>query len=594
MKVRRIFAALLALVVILSITACNVTDVGQGMGTPTAKPTQSDAAPDTSEPTGKELYKIDVFTMLGNKAGDQTGWFAKIAKDKFNIEMNMIASNVEGGDTKFATMMASGDLGDIVIFGSDADNKWQDALKANALLDWTANGLLDTYGKDIIANYSKAVEKNKINFGNGKSVYGLGHTVANMPNGPSEGEDMTYHSDMRWDLYEQLGKPEINSPEDMLPVLKGMQELEPLSESGMPTYAFSIWSDWDGNMVMYVKSFAALFGYDEGDGFNNAGFLLYSPDNGDCQGALDADGWYVRTLKLLFNANQMGLLDPDSISQKYDDVVRKFQDGAIFFSLFPWADNVYNTQERVELGKGFKFVPIKGQKVISYGFDERGGNRIISIGAKAGYPERLMELINWMYTPEGIMTNYNGPEGLTWEMKGGRPVLTEFGKQALPNNPVDVPKEYGGGTYQDGQNQMNFEFVHRNATNPENNEAYDYRLWTSVLEANASTLTKNWRDAMGALTTKDYLVNNDMISVKSPVFMGKAPEVISDELMQKQGQVATVIKQNSWKMMYAKDEAEFNQLLEEMTTKAKGLGYDEVFKWNVDHATEVYEYLQNN
>ncbi|WP_252891626.1 hypothetical protein [Thermoclostridium stercorarium] len=65
--------------------------------------------------------------MLGNKAGEQTGWFAKIVKDKFNIEMNMIASNVEGGDTKFATMMASGDLGDIVIFGSDSDNKWLDA-----------------------------------------------------------------------------------------------------------------------------------------------------------------------------------------------------------------------------------------------------------------------------------------------------------------------------------------------------------------------------------------------------------------------------------------------------------------------------------
>jgi len=592
MKVKRIFAALMAIVIILSMTACNTAYTGNNTDTPA--PTQQAVSHETTQPAGKELYKIDVFTMLGNKAGEQTGWFAKVVKDKFNIEMNMIASNVEGGDTKFATMMASGDLGDIVIFGSDSDNKWLDALKANALLDWTENGLLDTYGKYIVENYSKAIEKNKISFGNGKSVYGIGHSVANMPEGPSEGEDMTYHSEMRWDLYEKIGMPEIESPEDLLHVLKQMQEIEPTSDSGMPTYGFSIWSDWDGNMVMYVKAFAALFGYDEGDGFNNAGFLLYSPDDGDCQGALDPDGWYIRTLRLFYKANQMGLLDPDSISQKYDDVVRKFQDGAILFSLFPWACNVYNTLERVNEGKGFRYVPIKGQKIISYGFDERGGSRIISIGAKAEHPERLMELINWLYTPEGVMTNYNGPEGLTWVMKDGRPVLTEFGKQALPNNPVDVPQEYGGGTYQDGQNQMNFEFVHRNAINPETNEPFDYRLWSSVLEESANTLVKNWRNAMGALTTKEYLVKNNMISIKKPVFMGKAPEVMPDALLQKQGQVATVIKQYSWRMMYAKDEAEFNQLLNEMTTKAKGLGYDEVIKWNIDHAKEVYEFLKNN
>lgn len=157
MKAKRIFATLLTIALILSMTACNATKTANDTDTP--MPAESAGTPETPKPAGKELYKIDVFTMLGNKAGEQTGWFAKIVKDKFNIEMNMIASNVEGGDTKFATMMATGDLGDIVIFGSDSDNKWLDALKANALLDWTTNGLLDTHGKYIVENYSKAIEK---------------------------------------------------------------------------------------------------------------------------------------------------------------------------------------------------------------------------------------------------------------------------------------------------------------------------------------------------------------------------------------------------------------------------------------------------
>ncbi len=576
---------------LISFAACGSKDNAGNTSAVTGNSTVSSAS--TSTEAKKDPYKIDVFTMLGNKAGDQTGWYAKMIKDRFNIEMNMIASNVEGGDTKFATMMAAGDLGDIVIFGNDTDNKWQDALKANALLDWTQNGLLDTYGKDITSNYSKAVDKNKLNFGGGKSVYGLGFSAANMPKGPSEGEFMTYQSDMRWDLYEKLGKPAINSPEEMLDVLKKMQELEPKSESGKPTYAFSMWADWDGNFMMNTKVFAALFGYDEGDGFNDAGFLLYNPEDGSMQDALDPNGWYIRVLKLYFKANQMGLVDPDSISQKFEDVQNKYKDGQVLFCWFPWLDSMYDTPERLAAGKGFRFVPIAGQKIISYGFDQNGGNRIISIGAKAEQPDRIMELINWMYTPEGIMANYNGPEGLTWEIKDGKPVLTDFGKKALPNNPVDVPAEFGGGNFKDGQNQMNFENVNRNSTNPATKEPYDYRLWTSYLQANTNTLIESWRSAMGgALTAKDYVVKNNLYTVKMPVFTGKAAETRPDALVQKQGQVATVIKQYSWKLIFAKDQANFDSLLSEMTKKAKGLGYDEVVKWNKDHAAQVYEFLK--
>ena len=42
-----------------------------------------------------------------------------------------------------------------------------------------------------------------------------------------------------------------------------------------------------------------------------------------------------------------------------------------------------------------------------------------------------MEFINWLYTPEGMMTTLNGPEGLTWEMKDGKAALTDFGKKAM-------------------------------------------------------------------------------------------------------------------------------------------------------------------
>lgn len=542
----------------------------------------------------KPLYKVNVFTMLGNYSGEQTGWSAKLLKDKFNMEFNIISSNVEGGgDIKFATMMASGNLGDIVIFGSDVDGKYTDAIKAGFLLDWNKNGLLNKHAPYIVKNYAKAIQKNKTNFGNGNTVYGLGYEATDPKNiGSSEGKDMTEHSDLRFDLYQKLGCPEIKSFEDLLPVLKDMQKLEPKSESGRTTYGFTFWKDWDGNMMMYTKAFTTLMGYDEGDGFNDGGFIQFSPD-GPSYGCLDPKGPYIRTLKLFNKANQMGLVDPDSISQTFDDVTNKYKDGQILFCLFPWLDNMYNSTERQNQGKGFQFVPIGGEKVISYAFNPYGRERIIAIGSKAKYPARIMEFLNWLYTPEGAQTYYYGPKGLTWDLNAkGKPVRTEFGKQALPNNPVQVSEKWGGGTFKEGVLQFNFVPVDRNGINPILGEPYYFDLWTSELINNPTKLVQNWRTKYGALTVKEYLVKHKMIALKKAVYMGKAAEPRPETLIQKQGQVATVIKDYSWKCVFAKDDAQFNSLLDEMISKAKGLGYDEVLKWNLDHAKQVQNFLK--
>ena len=191
----------------------------------------------------KETLKLDVFSSTANYAGPQIGWFGKYIKDKFNIELNIIAPNLQGGDAKFATQMASGNLGDIVVMGYD--NKYQNAVKAGLLLDLTKDDLLNKYGKDIVANYPKTLEKNKDqnkSFGlDATKVYGIGNAVSTMPSTTSsEGATMTWGPDLRWDLYTQLGSPKVNTMEDYLPILKQMQALQPKSDSGKPTYAFSM------------------------------------------------------------------------------------------------------------------------------------------------------------------------------------------------------------------------------------------------------------------------------------------------------------------------------------------------------------------
>lgn len=546
----------------------------------------SSSSTSTDPISKKDTLKLDVFSGVANVAGPQIGWFGKYVKDKFNIELNIIAPNLQGGDAKYATQMASGNMGDIVIMGYD--NKYQNAVKAGLLLDLSKDDLLNKYGKEIVSKYSKTLDKNKDQnkaFGlDATKIYGIGNAVSTMPpTTPSEGATMTWGPDLRWDLYTKLGSPTINTMEDYLPVLKKMQELQPKSDSGKPTYAFSMWADWDGNLMMNAKQFACMQGYDE------LGFLLISANEDKYQDFLDPNGLYVRTLKLYHDANKMGLVDPDSISQKSDNASAKMLDGQTLFSWFPWMDNAYNTQARTSQGKGFKMVPFKDEKMQSYGFSSYGDKLVIGIGTKTKQPARVMEFINWLYTTEGTMVSNYGPKGMGWDVKDGKPVLTDYGKKNLLSTGTDpVPTEYGTGSWKDGRNAFNISggTVAMNSINPDFNEPFNPELWNSTLTQNVSKLDSDWSAAMGTITQKDYLVKNKLLAV-SPVTLF-APASPDSTLQQKQDQIKAIIKQNSWKMIFAKDDAQYDALLKEMTTKAKGLGYDEVNKFFITQAEKTF------
>ena len=81
----------------------------------------------------KDFITVDVFDSMANYQGIQSGWFAKIVKDKFNMELNIIAPNVAGGgDTLFQTRSAAGDLGDLIITGC-ANGRLQNLVTAGLL-----------------------------------------------------------------------------------------------------------------------------------------------------------------------------------------------------------------------------------------------------------------------------------------------------------------------------------------------------------------------------------------------------------------------------------------------------------------------------
>ncbi|CAK4845610.1 unnamed protein product [Aphanomyces euteiches] len=398
---------------------------------------------------------------------------------------------------------------------------------------------------------------------------------------------MTFGPDIRWDLYQKLGSPPIKTLNDYLPLMKKMQGLEPKSDSGRPTYGFSLWSDWDGDFMTLAKVTAQFYGYEEGDGFNPGDLILTSATGNQSQGMLDENSYYMQGLKFYYDANQMGLLDPDSLTQKFSDVSNKIKDGQVFFSQFPWLDNVYNSPEHTALGKGIQLVPFQDEKIFSYGQNPYGGVRVWAIGSKAKDPARIIQFMDWLYSPEGMMESSYGPKGLAWDIKDGKAFVTDYGWKALPANAEPVPAEFGGGAFKDGTNQINNTTLKNSMINPDINEPYDYNLWSSTLEHNTDAVTKSWREAMGVVTPKEYFVKNNMIAVMKPAFTGTAPLTPPSDIQQKQSEVGKVIKEYSWKMVFAKNDADYNKLKQQLLTKAKGLGYEDVIAFELDQTKKT-------
>ena len=91
----------------------------------------------------EETLIVDVFDSLANYQGMQSGWFAKIVKDKFNMELNIIAPNVAGGgDTLYQTRAAAGNLGDLLICDG-SNNNLQDLVTAGLVMDKITNKIFD-------------------------------------------------------------------------------------------------------------------------------------------------------------------------------------------------------------------------------------------------------------------------------------------------------------------------------------------------------------------------------------------------------------------------------------------------------------------
>lgn len=579
MKAKKIVALLLTAAMTFSLVACggSSTTTSESAETETSADTETtEAADDETEEEDdlladiipEETVTLDVFDQLANYSGEQIGWFGQIMLEKFNVKLNIIPDP----DGVYETRMESGNLGDIVIWGNDGDEYLQ-AVEKGMLYDWNEDDLLSEYGSYIEENMTFALEKNA-NLSGGVT-YGFGHDVAVDAN---DTQDAMYTWDLRWDLYKELGYPEINTLDDMVEVLAQMKEICPTDDNGKTTYGVSLFNDWDGDMVMFVKSTAsAYYGYDE------FGVGLYDPETQTYYPCLEEDGPYLTCLKFYNTLYQRGLLDPDSQTQKYDGMMEDYQNGTAFLNIFNFlGSSLYNTEAHAAEGKAMYPAPPTEARPIIYGQNVYGSNRIWSIGAKTEYPELCMAIINWLSTPEGRMTLEYGPKDVCWYYgDDGLTYFTELGRTAKLDGKTEMTDGYSG-TFEDGNFKMNNTTWALDTKNTDSNgETYNYRKWASFTEEPGSEIEADWRDFTGCKTPDERLKQTDYIVSPGTTY---SAGVRSDELQVIWNQVTTCIKDNSWKAIYANSDEEFDQIVADMIAQANEYGYDQCVEFQENEA----------
>ncbi|MGI6108031.1 MAG: hypothetical protein ACOX8B_08890 [Lachnospiraceae bacterium] len=574
---KKMTSKIMALAAAAAMAACAPSAV---MAEETTEAAEADSeileAEDLADIIPEETVTLDVFDQLANYSGEQVGWFGQIMLDKFNVKLNIIS---QPDKSVYQTRMESGDLGDLVIWGSDGDD-YLDAVSQDMLYDWNEDDLLANYGPYINAHMQAALEKNASLSEDG-TVYGFGHAVASSSN---DIQSFLYTWDLRFDLYEQLGCPEISNLDDLIEVLKQMKEICPTDDNGNPTYGVSLFNDWDGNMVMFVKSTAsAYYGYDE------FGFGLYDPDSNTYYPCLDEDGPYLEMLKFYNKLYQAGLVDPDSQTQGYDGMTEDYQNGTAFLNVFNFLGSaLYNSETHLAEGKAMYPVMPSEAKPIVYGQSIYGGNRIWSIGANTEYPELCMAIINWLSTPEGVMTYNYGPKDVCWYYdEDGYTHFTDIGLAAKTDITTEMPDPYTG-TFDDGSFKINNETWSTDSKNPDSNgETYNYRNWASYTSEAGSEIEQEWRDWSGADSQDEYFVNLGTYTIAPGTMYSEASH--SDELQVEWDQVATCIKNGSWSAIYASTDEEYDEIVAQMISDAKSYGYDDCIAFQEEEAVRRSE-----
>lgn len=415
------------------LTAAILTATGCSKDTPSSASTTPNS---TNSASSNDMAPITFSMYSADPNADwddmQSGVGKKI-KEKTGVSLKLEFPVGGASDQKVALMASSGEYPDLVMAKGDT----QKLIDAGAMVDLAP--LIEKYGpnlKKVYGDYIKRLRYSKDNH----AIYTLPTTGVNQKYFDAGGGFEVQHQ-----VLKELGYPKIKTVKDFENAIKTYKEKHPTID-GKPTIGLSLLAD-DWRILISVT--------------NPAFYTTGAPDDGEFyidQNTYEAKYHFLRPeekdyFKWLNHMNSIGLLDPESFVQKYDQYKAKIASGRVLGLIdqnWEYGEGENVLKKEGKLDQTYAHFPVTlNENFKDHSFQETGFLAGLGIGitTKAKDPVRAIKFLDWMASDEGqVLTNW-GVEGIDYKVENGKRVITPEAQDKKTNNPGGYKKENGIGNY---------------------------------------------------------------------------------------------------------------------------------------------------
>lgn len=576
----RCLVGVLILVMLGNVAACTSTPATPEATTaaPTKTEATTTAAATTASPeeTSASLEPITLTWLGGVLSKDITTGipdnpvFKEITK-RTGVTIDFTPTlGVTNLDERIAVLTAGDDLPDLVT--STEHFIVNSVLGAKAAIP--LDELLKTHGKNILATAEKMITVSKLTSTDETNrLYFLSYGAGD--NGKSNITANDNNWSVRWDLYKKLGMPKINGYDDLLKLGEDMLALEPTNKEGKPNYPLGLFLAESWGYWLCAKP-----------AVNYSGVKNSHPTAG-MDAATDAVVPYLQDPNCAFweetkffnKAAQKNLLDPESLTLNFNSFMEKAKTGRYLMTYAMWALGGVEEQfiASGQKDKGYAPIPIFEIKPNSFFSEtsESGLNWCLFVSANCKTPERAVDFLDFLYTPDGIALTTYGIEGEHWIAKNGYVERPKEIQDQIKGDP-DYYKKIGFG-------MINNLLSPYSIQGPGGLYLYEN---TKVRMEKASDALKDYCTVNNVEYPAQVFQKGNLWNYWNSAFLNVALEANSD-LANKEAAINAYLPTAVTQAIFAKSDAEFEAKKAEIIKALIDMGGNELLTYYTDKYSEI-------
>jgi len=377
-------------------------------------------------------WYVNYIWWPAHEMGDS--WVTEVMKGDLNVHITFISGNTDN----LNTMIAAGDLPDIITLGGYNTSIVNEAHEFALPIDVLA-ALYDPYFLDNVLHPQRRAW----------FTHEDGHMYA-IPNESLTSDEINAGFAfpgagflVRQDIYEALGGVDMTTPEGFLDALRVARDFMPTNDHGLPLIPFSgasmnVSTGDNGSFSGNLQDFLAIPVIDENGNWYDR----------------DADPEYLEWMLVFRQALEEGLMSMDQFSDDNESINDNFATGRYFaFMTHNTADIasrlavIANSDSPEQM-----MIPVIGPR------NSAGDPHTFSAGAINGWthtfitrqaadPQTAMQVITYLSSDHGQMIQQFGQEGVTFEYVDGVPTLLPEIQDFLATDYYGFRDEWGIRTF---------------------------------------------------------------------------------------------------------------------------------------------------